>query len=291
VSNVGNLKLETLFQYWNLADTQRVARRFQRGAKATNTAAARKVITDSLTKNLPDFLASLSLEEHQLLWRVRLAGGVINGWSLVSFAALAGWVRKGNKSQVYGYREMPVGANFLRSFVENGILIPNNTQINSWSPESRYYGTPSGNDDLIGADHRILEAITEPPKLEFTDFDLPEVPLTAAPVRAFIAPLLELHEAYRAVQLEGRLPLTQEGSPHKGTLKRMQKSSALLADHELTGTAENWRADRNGRWQAPRAFRECLEELWGLATRNATRVVNPSFFKPAEQHGDRQQHR
>jgi Helicase conserved C-terminal domain len=230
VSNVGNLKLETLFQYWNLADTQRVARRFQRGAKATNTAAARKVITDSLTKNLPDFLASLSLEEHQLLWRVRLAGGVINGWSLVSFAALAGWVRKGNKSQVYGYREMPVGANFLRSFVENGILIPNNTQINSWSPESRYYGTPSGNDDLIGADHRILEAITEPAKLEFAEFDLPEVPLTGVPTRAFIAPLLELHEAYRAVQLEGRLPLTQEGSPHKGTLKRMQKSSALLGE-------------------------------------------------------------
>jgi Helicase conserved C-terminal domain len=230
VSGINQLKLENLFQYWNLNDTQRVARRFQRGVKVTNTAAARKVITDALTKNLPEFLASLSLEEHQLLWRVRLAGGAISGWSLVSFAALAGWVTEGNKSQVYGYREMPAGANFLRPFVENGILIPNNTQINSWNPESRYYGTPSSNDDLIGADHRILEAIIEPPKLEFTGFDLPEVPLTGAPARAFVAPLLELHEAYRAVQLEGRLPLTQEGSPHKGTLKRMQKSSALQGE-------------------------------------------------------------
>jgi Helicase conserved C-terminal domain len=229
-TQANQLKLETLFQYWNLNDTQRVARRFQRGTKVTNTAAARKVISDTLSKNLPEFIASLSLEEQHLLWQVRKAEGAVSGWNLVAFAAMAGWINA-DKETVYGYRELPAGARFLSSFVENGILIPNNTRINSWNPDSRYYGTPSSNDDLIGADHRILAAISEPAPLEFIGFELPELPLAKTPTRARIAPLLELREAHRVLQLEGRLPLTQDGAPHKGTLKRMQKNTVLLGEH------------------------------------------------------------
>jgi Helicase conserved C-terminal domain len=229
-AQVNQLSLEKLFQFWNLNDTQRVARRFQRGAKVTNTAAARKVISDTLNKNLPEFIASLSLQEQHLLWQVRKADGAVNGWNLVAFAAMAGWI-KSDKETVHGYRELPAGARFLSGFVENGILIPNNTRINSWNPNSRYYGSPSSSDDLVGADHRILAAISEPVPLEFVGFELPELPLVKTASRARIAPLLELREAHRVLQLEGRLPLTQEGAPHKGTLKRMQKNTVLLGEN------------------------------------------------------------
>jgi Helicase conserved C-terminal domain len=225
----GQTRFEKLFAHLNLGDLLRVARRFQPDTKATNTTAVRKVIVDSLTKNLPDLIASLSLEEHHLLWRVRLAGGTIGGWNLVAFAALAGWIEAEQQSG-HGHGQLLAGAKYLKTFVDTGILIANNSQINSWNPQNRFYGMPSSRDDLIGADDRILEAIGEPPAFKTIAFDLPEVRVSRAATRAGIAPLLEIHEAHRALLLEGRIALTQEGTPHKGTLKRMQKTSPLLGE-------------------------------------------------------------
>jgi Helicase conserved C-terminal domain len=225
----GHTRFEKLFVHLNLGDLLRVARRFQPDTQATNTTAVRKVIVDSLTKNLPDLIASLSLEEHHLLWRVRLAGGTIGGWNLVAFAAFAGWIDD-DPNLGQGNAQVLAGARFLKSFVDTGILIANNSQINSWNPQNRFYGMPSVRDDLIGADQRILEAISEPPALKFIAFDLPQIRGVRVQTRAAIAPLLELHEAHRALLLEGRIALTQEGTPHKGTLKRMQKTSPVLGE-------------------------------------------------------------
>jgi Helicase conserved C-terminal domain len=225
----GQTRFEKLFAHLNLGELLRVARRFQPGTKATSSTAVRKIILDSLTKNLPDLIGSLSLEEHHLLWRVRLAGGTIGGWNLVAFAALAGWIDDEPKLG-QGNGQVLAGARFLKSFVDSGILIANNSQINSWNPQNRFYGMPSSRDDLIGADERILEAIIEPPALKLITFDLPRIRGARVQTRAVVAPLLEFFEAHRALLLEGKIALTQEGTPHKGTLKRMQKTSPLLGE-------------------------------------------------------------
>ena len=139
-------KLDSWLERMDATHVGYVLKRFVSGDKAATSKAARiGAITRAISTKaqLDKVIAGLSPLEHTLLWQVKQAGGMLDGWQLVAVALMLNMdppERLSTSTQIYGRPlsdELP-GRGYLVGMLRDGLLLPASTST-LWSGRSYYY--------------------------------------------------------------------------------------------------------------------------------------------------------